>query len=258
MSQLQKYALILGGSKGLGLASAKKLAQHGWGLIIVHRDPRLHLEEFYNEMNNFKIKGIHCINFNKDATKAASIIEIISSIKENNPNLKIDLVLHSIAKGSLKKMHGNHKLTTTDFTISLHAMGYSLYEWVSALFEEKLLNKPSKIIAFTSEGNTKAWPGYAAVSAAKGVLEAVSRNIAVEFAPFGITCNCIQAGLTITDAFKQIPNSLKMAEHTEKSHPMKRLTKPEDVANVVYLLSLPEANWINGSIIKVDGGESIV
>lgn len=252
-----KFALILGGSKGLGWASAQKLAHHGWNLILIHRDPKNQLDEFYSELEQLQQNGTTCFSFNKDATKSEVIEEIILQLKQEIPTLKIDLVLHSIAKGSLKNMHGANKLTTTDFSISIHAMGYSLYQWVDALFEAKLLNNPSRILAFTSEGNQKAWPGYAAVSSAKGVLEAVSRNIALEFAQFGITSNCIQAGLTMTDAFKQIPNSEKLAVAKRKQNPMGRLTLPEDVANAVYVLTLPEAKWINGSIIKVDGGESI-
>lgn len=255
--QSKKTALILGGSKGLGFASAKKLANHGWNLILIHRDPKNQLDSFYDELEKFKQKNCFCLNFNKDATKPEVIHKIIDELKNNQPNLKIDLVLHSIAKGSLKNMHGENKLSTTDFSISIHAMGYSLYQWVDALFEAQLLNTPCRILAFTSEGNQKAWPGYAAVSAAKAVLEAVSRNIALEFAQFGITSNCIQAGLTLTEAFQQIPNSKKLAAAKEKQNPMGRLTSPEDVANAVYMLSLPEAQWINGSIIKVDGGESI-
>lgn len=251
-----KFALILGGSKGLGWASAKKLAKHGWNLVLIHRDPKNQLDEFYSEIKQLQQNGTICYSFNKDATNPAVIEAIILQLKQEIPNFKIDLVLHSIAKGSLKSMHGVNKLSSTDFSISIQAMGYSLYQWVDALFEANLLKNPSRILAFTSEGNQKAWPGYAAVSSAKGVLEAVSRNIALEFAQFGITSNCIQAGLTMTDAFKQIPNSEKLAAAKQKQHPIGRLTLPEDIANAVYLLTLPEAKWINGSIIKVDGGES--
>ena len=256
MTKTKKFALILGGSKGLGWASAKKLAGEGWNIILIHRDPKNQLDEFYAEIQQIK-KQSECFSFNKDATKPEVMESIIQQLKAEIPLLKIDLVLHSIAKGSLKNMYGEDKLTALDFSISVQAMGYSLYQWVDALFEAGLLNNPSKVLAFTSEGNQKAWPGYAAVSSAKGVLEAVMRNIALEFAKFGITSNCIQAGLTRTDAFKRIPNSEKLAEIREKQNPMGRLTQPEDVANVVYLLTLAEASWINGSIIKVDGGESI-
>lgn len=257
MTKTKKFALILGGSKGLGWASAKKLAGEGWNLILIHRDPKNQLDEFYDELKHLKNQGCKCYSFNKDATKPEVMESIIQQLRAEIPLLKIDLVLHSIAKGSLKNMYGEDKLTALDFSISVQAMGYSLYQWVDALFEAGLLNNPSKVLAFTSEGNQKAWPGYAAVSSAKGVLEAVMRNIALEFAKFGITSNCIQAGLTRTDAFKRIPNSEKLAKVREKQNPMGRLTQPKDVANVVYLLTLAEASWINGSIIKVDGGESI-
>lgn len=254
----KKYALILGGSKGLGWASAQKLALNNWNLILIHRDPRNQLDPFFKKVKSLQKRGVDCISFNKDATNPEVIQSIIESLKEKHPMLKIDLLLHSIAKGTLKTMVGNNNLSASDFSISVQAMGYSLYQWVDALFKAKLLNTPCKVLAFTSEGNTKALPGYAAVSAAKGVLEAVSRNIALEFAAYGITSNCIQAGLCITEAFQKIPDSEKIAAVKEKQHPKGRLTLPEDVANAVYLLSLPEANWINGSIIKVDGGESII
>ena len=109
----------------------------------------------------------------------------------------------------------------------------------------------------TSEGNTKAWKHYAAVSAAKVTLEAITRNIALEFAPYGIKANCIQAGITDTASLQQISGSEKIKEHTLLRNPFKRLTTPDDVANVVYLLSKDEASWINGSVIPVDGGEHI-
>ena len=255
---MKKTALILGGSKGLGWASAQKLAKHDWNLIIIHRDPKIQLDQFYAEVKLLEDSGCKITTYNKDATKSESIQKLIKEFQNENSNLKIDLVLHSIAKGSMKSMHGEQKLSNLDFSITIQAMGYSLYEWVDALFTSKLLNNPSRILAFTSEGNQKAWAGYAAVSSAKGVLEAISRNIAIEFAVHGITSNCIQAGLTLTEAFKKIPNSEKLAEFRQKQHPLGRLTQPEDVANVVYMLSLPEASWINGSIIKVDGGESII
>ena len=115
----------------------------------------------------------------------------------------------------------------------------------------------ARVISFTSEGNTKAWKNYAAVSAAKVTLEAITRNIALEFAPHGIRANCIQAGVTDTASLRMIPGSDQLKEHTKQRNPFKRLTLPEDVANVVYLLSKEEAAWINGTIIKVDGGESL-
>ena len=79
----------------------------------------------------------------------------------------------------------------------------------------------------------------------------------MEFAPFGIRINCIQAGVTDTSSFRMIPKSDKIKEYTLKRNPFKRLTTPEDIANVVYLLCKDEAKWINGTTVTVDGGEHI-
>jgi enoyl-[acyl-carrier protein] reductase I len=73
-----------------------------------------------------------------------------------------------------------------------------------------------------------------------------------------VKSNIIQAGITDTQALRQIPHVEKMMRLNLARNPLNRLTKPEDVANVVYLLVKKEAFWINGTIIKVDGGESIV
>ena len=148
-------------------------------------------------------------------------------------------------------------LKNDDFILTINAMAISLYDWTKALFEANLFAEDTRIISFTSEGNTKPWKNYAAVSAAKVALEALSRNIALEFAPCGSRANCIQAGVTNTASLQMIPGNEKIKKYSLFRNPFKRLTIPEDVANVVYLLCKDEASWINGSIIPVDGGEHI-
>ena len=253
MNQSNNIALILGGSSGLGLASAKKLAQAGFDLCIVHRTRKSDLHDFHNIVKQMGQTGSTVNTYNLDALKKETISEVISSL----PKGSVKLLLHSIAKGSLKPLTGNNALSREDIEITVHAMGHSWYEWTRALVEAKCFSENSRNIAFTSEGNAKVWPGYAAVSAAKATLEALMRSMAVEYAELGMTTNCIQAGATETPSFKMIPNSDILAEAVKKRNPFKRLTTPEDVANVVYLLSKDEAQWINGSIIKVDGGESL-
>ena len=112
-------------------------------------------------------------------------------------------------------------------------------------------------LALTSEGNKKAWRNYGAVSAAKSSLESISRSIALELGPLGLRSNIIQAGVTNTPSLNMIPGSKILKTNALLKNPLNRMTTPEDVANAVYLLCLPEANWINGAIIPVDGGESI-
>jgi len=148
-------------------------------------------------------------------------------------------------------------LEEEDMARTIHSMGTSLLSWTQDLRERGLFAPDSRVFGLTSEGNTVAWKGYAAVAAAKVALESVSRSIAVEMAHFGIRSNIIQAGVTDTPALRMIPGSSHLKAQARSRNPFGRLTTPEDVANVIYLLSLPEARWVNGEVIRVDGGEHI-
>lgn len=255
-----QWALILGGSSGLGLATAKKLAKHGLNICIIHRNSRNQEDVIQKAFDTIKQEGVQFKSFNADAFKSEKREAIINELKSEFGDLhKIKTLVHSVAKGNLKPMTSKSKpeLKHDDFALTISAMGISLYDWTKALFEAKLFDEDARIISFTSEGNSKAWPNYAAVSAAKVTLEAITRNIALEFAPFGIKANCIQAGVTDTSSLRMIPGSEKIIEHSQIRNPNKRLTLPEDVANVVYLLSKDEASWITGTVIPVDGGEHL-
>ncbi len=144
-----------------------------------------------------------------------------------------------------------------DLAQTIHAMGTSLLGWVQELHRRGLFAKDARVVGLTSEGNEVAWKGYAAVAAAKVALESVSRAIAVEMAPYGIRSNIVQAGVTDTPALRLIPGSAHLKAAARKRNPFGRLTTPEDVARVIHLLCLPEAAWINGDVIRVDGGEHV-
>ena len=163
--------------------------------------------------------------------------------------------LHSIASPPLYS--DKHFLDEDDFSRTIHAMGTSLLGWVQDLHARGLFCDDARVYGLTSEGNALAWKGYAAVGAAKVALESVARSIAVEFAPFGIRCNVIQPGITETPALAAIPGSGHMKAVAKLRNPFRRLTTPRDVANVISLLSSDEAGWINGEVIRVDGGEHV-
>jgi len=148
-------------------------------------------------------------------------------------------------------------LEADDFSRTIQAMGFNLVEWVRDILSRKLFAEDARVISLTSEGGRKAWRGYAAVSAAKAVLESASRSMALEFAPYGIRSNVIQAGVTDTAALRIIPGSGHIRANAVLRNPFGRLTEPSDVANVIYLLCIDEAAWINGALICADGGEGI-
>ncbi len=255
-----EWALILGGSSGLGLATAKKLAKHGFNILVVHRDRRVDFHRIEEEFKSITLNNIDLKSYHIDATnperRMATIKEIYGDL---GPNGRIKVLVHSIAKGNLKPMHSEEQntLINQDFHLTLDAMAISLYDWTKALIAAKLFAEDARIISFTSEGNSKAWENYAAVSAAKAALEAITRNMALEFAPLGIKANCVQAGMTLTNSFNMIPGSEKLKENALQRNPSGRLTTPEDVANAAYLLTTEEAKWITGTVLKVDGGESL-
>ncbi len=159
--------------------------------------------------------------------------------------------------GEDRRFYSEELLGEDDFAQTIYNMGTSLMFWVQDLHQRQMFAADARVIGLTSEGNQIAWQGYAAVSAAKCALEAVARSIACEFAVHGIRCNILQPGVTDTAAMRLIPGSAQMKFQAYKRNPFSRLTTPEDVANVVYLMSLKEAAWINGALIRVDGGEAI-
>jgi NAD(P)-dependent dehydrogenase (short-subunit alcohol dehydrogenase family) len=153
--------------------------------------------------------------------------------------------------------HAEHFLEEEDLARTVHAMGTSLLSWTQNIQTRGLFGPDARVFGLTSEGNSVAWKGYAAVAAAKVALESVSRSIAVEMAHLGIRSNVIQAGVTDTPALRLIPGSSHLKAQARARNPFGRLTTPRDVANVIYLLSLPEAAWVNGEVIRVDGGEHV-
>ncbi|MEP0984723.1 SDR family oxidoreductase [Ekhidna sp.] len=254
-----RHALIIGGSSGIGLAAAKKLASHGCSITIIHRDRKqgvIELDAISADLSkNFNVS---ISNHNIDATNSEKIEECLQSLKSSDIS-SFDMVLHAVSRGNLKPfVSDGAKLTTQDLALTIEAMGTNLKLWIDGLLANKLITKGSKILTLTSEGNDKFWEGYGAVALAKSTLETLSKYLAIELAPRGITVNIIQAGVTDTPSLRLIPGSDKLIEVSKQRNPYKRLTTPEDVANTIFLLSQPEASWINGATIHVDGGEHLI
>ena len=120
-----------------------------------------------------------------------------------------------------------------DLILTIEAMGTNLKVWIDGLLEHALIGQGSKILTLPSEGNNKFWEGYGAVALAKSTLETLSQYLAVELAPKGITVNIIQAGVPDTPSLRLIPGSTELIEQSIQRNPNKRLTEPEDVANVI-------------------------
>jgi enoyl-[acyl-carrier protein] reductase III len=256
------WAIILGGSSGFGFASAEKLAQKGMNIAVLYRETSITEKVLLKKFSKIASEnGITILPYNINALNQDGREKFIKKFvsTENDSKHKVRLLLHSIARGNLKPLtstgDANDELSAEDIQFTTYAMSNSLLDWTRTILKAGLFHPDARVIGLTSEGAHKHWDGYAAVSIAKASLESLAKYMAVEFAPFGLKTNLIQAGITDTSSLKMIPGSEKLLEIANTRNPMGRRTQPDDVAKVIYLLCTDEAFWINGSIIHVDGGE---
>ena len=254
---MKEWVLILGASTGHGGATAKKLAKEGYGIIGFHFDRGETKKEAEATIDIVKdYSNNRCHYWNTNAASEEAINKYIPKIKEITNGEPIKLLLHSIAFGTTTNFFGEKPVTQRQMDMTIHVMGNSLLYWTQSLYLEGLLKNKSKILGLTSEGNYLAMDGYGPVSVAKVAMEAIIRQIGWELGCEGITANTIQAGITPTRALTKITDKWEhWVKSTENRNPMKRTTRPEDVANTVSILLDERSNFINCSIIYCDGGE---
>ncbi len=113
-------------------------------------------------------------------------------------------------------------------------------------------------MALSSLGAHRAIPNYAFIGASKAALESLVRSLSLELAPAGICVNTVSAGVVDTDALKHFPNREQLLDEYQARSLSDRPLTPQDVADVIYLLCLPEAQMIKGQTIFVDAGYSII
>jgi enoyl-[acyl-carrier protein] reductase III len=265
-----QWAIILGGSSGFGFAAIEKLTGHGMNIAALYRETAAaerSIRQKYRRLG--ESTGTTIIPFNINALDMESRASFIRQFRAAAGATRcVRLLLHSIARGNLKPLVGkgpdpqnpdNSKvsgaLSIEDIQLTSYAMSTSLLDWARSLLEEGIFLEDARIIGLTSAGAHKYWEGYAAVSIAKASLESLTTYMAVELGKYGLKTNLIRAGITETPSLKRIPGSKRLIEMSTAGNPLGRMTRPEDVANAIYLLCTREASWINGSVIHVDGGE---
>ena len=202
-------------------------------------------------MNNKRVKF-----WNANAADKEVMFERMTDIKALVSNGEVKLLMHSIAFGSTTNFFNPTPVRKRQMDMTQHVMAHCIIYWTQTLLDSSLLKSGSRIIGLTSEGSYKAMEGYGPVGVAKASLEAIVRQIGWELGSRGITANTIQAGITPTRALTKISNDWEeWVEKTKERNPMKRVTKPEDVAGLVSLLMSNKANFVNCSTIFCDGGE---
>jgi enoyl-[acyl-carrier protein] reductase III len=252
-----KSALILGASSGFGAAVAVELAGIGYNIYGVHLDRRETLPLAAEVQQKIRDAGREAVFFNMNAADDDKRREVIEKIRSDSS--EIGVLLHSLAFGALRPLVGAADVASRrQLEMTSDVMGHSLVYWAHDLVSNGLMKSGGRIYAMTSEGGGKAIPEYGPVCAAKAILEAHIRQLALELAPFGITANAIMAGVTDTPALRKIPGNEKLIDYAKAKNPHHRLTTPADVARCIAVLCHENTYWMTGNTLRVDGGEGSV
>jgi len=260
----RNWALVLGASSGFGEAASVALAKAGRNVFGVHLDRRATLPNVERIVGEIEDAGGRASFFNVNAADAAKRAEVVAAMREalaSDPEgPAVDVVLHSLAFGTLKPFLGEEKerMTQAQMDMTLDVMAHSLVYWVQDLVAASLLGPGAHVFAMTSAGGHRIWPSYGAVSAAKAALESHCRQLAVELVPKGVAVNAIRAGVTDTPALRKIPGNAQMIDRVLAVHPAGRLTTPQDVAQVIVAMARPETAWMTGNVLGVDGTEDLI
>lgn len=242
----EKTALITGGARGIGKATALKLAKSGCNIIIVYYNSSDEAEQLVQEIREL---GVQAQAFQANVADHTSIKELATQVKQQVKSL--DFLISNAASGVLKPAL---KMTTKHFRWCMETNALALNHLATEF--KDIMPKGSRIIALSSLGSIRAIPEYAFIGASKAALEALARSLSLELAPFGITVNIVSAGVVDTDALKHFPNREYLLEEYETRSLADRALTPADVANAVWLLCLPEAFMINAHTLFVDAGYS--
>jgi NAD(P)-dependent dehydrogenase (short-subunit alcohol dehydrogenase family) len=258
------YALILGASSGFGAAAALEFARHGINVIGVHLDRGATLaacEELQSRIRELGVEA-HFFNVNAaDPAQRGTVLDQVATLLAAHEGATVRVLMHSLAFGSLKPFIADapaDALTQAQVEMTMNVMANSLVYWTQDLVRRGMMGEGGRIFAMTSSGSHRVLPMYGAVSAAKAALESYCRQLAFELGGRGVTVNAIQAGVTVTPALNKIPGSQQIIANAMGRNPLGRLTLPEDVARALVLLASDHAGWLNGTVVRLDGGEDAV
>ncbi len=241
----KKVVLITGGTRGIGFAAAKKFAENGC-LVAINGNNEERGNEAVRELRD---SGYVVQYFKADVTKEEEVENLISSVTEHYGHLNV-LVNNAgglLGRKSIEGMETDHWNRVMD--LNLNSAFYASRSAVPHLKKSggSIINVTS-IAAYMGGG-----PGACAYAVSKSGLLAFTRGFAKEMIPFGVRVNAVSPGTIDTD-FHSSTNR-ELLDSWVKGIPAGRLGRAEDVANVIYFLASPEAEYLVGEVIQVNGGQ---
>ena len=237
---MSNYALVTGGSRGIGRAIAVRLAQDGYRVLINYASndeeaqTTLKLCGGQGELLRFDVSDFQQTRNALNEWQAQHDGEYISVVV-NNAGIRRDSVLALMPEADWHRV--------LDITLS------GFYNVTQPLLPAMQLHKFGRIINMASVSGLKGLPGQTNYSAAKGGIIAATKALAQEVGRRNVTVNAIAPGFIKTDMTEGLDEAT-----LKKQIPMGRFGKPEEVANAVAFLVSPQASYITGNVLSINGG----
>lgn len=230
--------VIYGGSGGIGTAILARVTARGGSAHIVGRDTDRLQKRATETGATFTAV---------DVLAPGSFERVASEVRG-----PVDGLVYAIGSIKLKPIGG---LTEDDFVndFRLNALGAALA--IKAHLPSLKQSPAASVVLLSSVAASQGFPGHASVSMAKAAVEGLTIAMAAELAPT-MRVNCVAPSLIRTALSKSLTNSPQMADAIAQLHAMRRLGEPDDIAAISDCLLTPEAGWITGQVIGVDGGRS--
>lgn len=243
-----RVAVITGGTRGIGRAIAIQLAEAGAHVVV-----NFYVNTAAAEVTCAEIakRGVKVYAVQADLKDPAEIRRVFDTARSHFG--RVDFLVNNAASGvfrpalTLSSKHWDWAMDTNVRPLLLCAQAAA-----------PLMPRGGRIVSVSSLGADRVIPHYAGVGVSKAAIEALTRYLAVELGPRGISVNAVSAGAVDTEVWRQFPEGEAILEVVKGRTPNGRLLTPDDVAAAVLFLCRPETEMIQGQTIVVDGGYSLL
>jgi enoyl-[acyl-carrier protein] reductase III len=256
MSFQGKKALITGGSRGIGRGIALKLAAGGAQVAVHYYRNK---EAAQATLEKLRALGSNGFLVQADVCRPEEVLRIFQQVRSEFGSL--DIFVNNARPEASTFYEPPMDITLDKWDAAMDSQAKAFL--VAVREAAPLMSNGGRIVAisFAPGGRFGSWQPWVAMGAAKAALEVLVRYFAVALAGRGITVNTISPGWVEDSVLNSLPEAFQtgIREWQERGWtPMGRLGTPADIGNAVALICSPEAAWITGQLIDVDGGASLV
>jgi len=239
----KKIAIITGASRGIGRAVAKRLAQDGFAVVVNYLSNAREAEEVVTEIKGI---GADAISLKADVANQTDVERLFEETMKKFGS--VDVVVHNSGIMPLSPI-GKSDVDLFDKVISTNLRGTFLILAQAA----QHIAPGGRIVVFSSSVLAKSFPTYGPYIASKAGAEGLVHVLANELRGRNVTVNAVAPGPVATDLFLKGKSEDQIAE-LSKLAPLERLGQPSDIASVVSFLAGPDGGWINGQVLRANGG----